>query len=298
MPDFLIYTGLILYSGTYESSKLFNPGTNNEPSWNPIPGSKKVEKVTQALLFIVENHLSHNFTPRFWVVGNLRFQQGGQTSADGVEDGNTMSILGGGAGLGYQILPFLGAYADYGGIIIGDNDAKSNMFRLSVTFAYLNKKKPEAEVRAKAMAATPVVVASVDSDNDGDGINDEEDKCPNTGGISGNSGCPEMMLYYKRAESALSADDKAQLDKVVTFLQNKPDLSIIIEGHTSTLGVTEYNLKLSEKRPANSVKYLVSKVIEVNWLKSVGYGEQFPIGDNSKEEGHAQSRRTVIKIAQ
>jgi Putative MetA-pathway of phenol degradation len=177
------------YSGTYESSKLFNLGTNrgtfqflvplaiplnnnrgratwleiapsisfftanNDPSRNPIPGSTRVDKVTQAPLFIIENHLSHNFTPKFWVVGNLRFQQGGQTSADGVKDDNTMTILGGGAGLGYQILPFLGAYADYGGIITGDNNAKSNMFRLSVTFSYLNKKKLEAEVKAKAQAS-------------------------------------------------------------------------------------------------------------------------------------------------
>jgi hypothetical protein len=180
------------YSGTYESSKLFNLGTNrgtfqlivpmaiplnnnrahatwleiapsisffganNDPSRNPVPGSRQVEKVTQAPLFIIENHLSHNFTPKFWVVGNLRFQQGGQTSADGVEDDNTMSILGGGAGLGYQVLPFMGAYADYGGIITGDNNAKSNMFRLSVTFTYLNKKKLEAEMKANALAAAPV----------------------------------------------------------------------------------------------------------------------------------------------
>jgi hypothetical protein len=179
------------YSGTYESSKLFNLGTNrgtfqllvpmaiplnsnrsratwleiapsvsffaanNDPSRNPVPGSTQVEKVTQDPLFIIENHISHNITPKFWVVGNLRFQYGGETSADGVKDDNRMAILGGGAGLGYQVLPFLGAYADYGGIIAGDNGAKSSMFRLSVTFTYLNKKKLEAEVKAKAGSASP-----------------------------------------------------------------------------------------------------------------------------------------------
>jgi len=111
-------------------------------------------------------------------------------------------------------------------------------------------------------------------------------------------GCPEMTFYYKRADANLSADDKLQLDRVVNFLNANPTLSIIIEGHTSTLGATVYNQKLSETRANNSVKYLVSKGIDVSRLKSIGYGEQFPIGDNATEEGRAQSRRVVMKIAQ
>jgi outer membrane protein OmpA-like peptidoglycan-associated protein len=135
-------------------------------------------------------------------------------------------------------------------------------------------------------------------DTDGDGINDEEDKCKNTAGLANNMGCPEMVFYYKKASATLTAEDKANLDKLVEWMGNHPDLSISIEGHTSTLGATDYNQKLSEKRAQNSVKYLVSKGIDVNRLKAVGYGEQFPIGDNSKEEGRAQSRRVVMRIAQ
>jgi outer membrane protein OmpA-like peptidoglycan-associated protein len=133
-------------------------------------------------------------------------------------------------------------------------------------------------------------------DTDGDGINDENDRCPNVAGIEGNLGCPEMILYYKRDVAALSADDKANLDKVVTFLNNNPDINITLEGHTSTLGDAKYNQTLSEKRANNSMAYLVSKGIDKGRLTAVGYGEQFPIGDNSKEEGRAQSRRTVVKV--
>ena len=140
------------------------------------------------------------------------------------------------------------------------------------------------------------VNATIIPDTDGDGVNDELDKCPKTPGIAENQGCPEMILSYKRAEAALSAEDKVQLDAVVTFLNNHPSVQIIIEGHTSTLGETDFNQKLSEKRAANSVEYLVSKGIDASRLSAVGYGEQFPVGDNSTEEGRAQSRRTVIKI--
>ncbi len=135
-------------------------------------------------------------------------------------------------------------------------------------------------------------------DTDGDGINDENDRCPKVAGIEGNLGCPEMILYYKRDEAKLNAEDKANLDKVVTFLNNNPDINITLEGHTSTLGDAKYNQTLSEKRSKLSVDYLVSKGIDKGRLTTVGYGEQFPIGDNSVEEGRAKSRRTVVKVSQ
>ena len=134
-------------------------------------------------------------------------------------------------------------------------------------------------------------------DTDADGVNDEEDKCKNTPGLIENKGCPEMVFYYKRADATLTAEDKAELDKLVEWMGRHPELSISIEGHTSTLGDSAYNQKLSEKRAQNSVKYLVSKGIDPNRLKAVGYGEQFPIGDNAKEEGRAKSRRVVMRIA-
>jgi outer membrane protein OmpA-like peptidoglycan-associated protein len=107
-----------------------------------------------------------------------------------------------------------------------------------------------------------------------------------------------MILYYKRDVATLSADDKASLDKVVIFMNNNPDLNVMLEGHTSTLGDAKYNQVLSEKRAKNSVDYLVSKGIDKGRLQSAAFGEQFPIGDNSKEEGRALSRRTVVKVAQ
>jgi OOP family OmpA-OmpF porin len=135
-------------------------------------------------------------------------------------------------------------------------------------------------------------------DTDGDGINDEEDKCPTVAGTAANFGCPDLVVYYKRNESKLDANDKVQLDKVASFLSAHGGFNVVVEGHTSTLGDAKYNQKLSEKRAAESVKYLITKGVDPARLKPVGFGEQFPIGDNSKEEGRALSRRVVIRVQQ
>jgi len=135
-------------------------------------------------------------------------------------------------------------------------------------------------------------------DTDGDGVNDEADRCPKTAGIAGNMGCPEMILYYSREEAGLDSNDMSNLDIVVSFMERHPDLSIIVEGHTSTPGEDAFNLTLSEKRANDAIDYMVSKGVARNRMSAKGMGEQFPIGDNTTDEGRAKSRRVVIKIAQ
>lgn len=155
------------FSGSYDAEKLFNLGTNRgvfqlglpmaiplntirkRATWfeiapalqfitpnNDPARSSSAEQIRQKPIFILENHLSHNFTPKFWGVVNLRFQQGGSSSSDGVSDENTITALGGGVGLGYQLLAPLGLEMDYGKVLAGKNDLKGNMLRVSLVFVY------------------------------------------------------------------------------------------------------------------------------------------------------------------
>jgi hypothetical protein len=121
------------------SPSLFHFGANNEP-----PRGTFAKKIEQDMLFSLESHISHNFNPKFWVFANLLYRLGGQTTSDGREDNNAQNMLGGGAGIGYQFLPYLGGYADYGGILAGGpNDAKSTMVRVALSFTYAKlPKKP------------------------------------------------------------------------------------------------------------------------------------------------------------
>ena len=117
----------------YPAIHMYTP--NNQPTLVTM-----ANKSQQLALYSLENHLSHNFTDKFWAGIDLRYQIGGALKLDGVDQNNKMNILGGGLTAGYQVLPILGLNASYGGIISGDNGAKSDMFRLTAVLLYVSKK--------------------------------------------------------------------------------------------------------------------------------------------------------------
>ncbi|MGH9345707.1 MAG: OmpA family protein, partial [Vicinamibacterales bacterium] len=88
------------------------------------------------------------------------------------------------------------------------------------------------------------------------------------------------------------------LDEAVTTLRENADLRVTIEGHTDSIGTSEYNLALGERR-ANAVRdYLVSRGIVASRIETVSYGEERPRADNSTAGGRALNRRAslIVKI--
>ena len=86
------------------------------------------------------------------------------------------------------------------------------------------------------------------------------------------------------------------LDDAITKLQANPDVRITIEGHCDSIGTVEYNLALGERR-ANAVRdYLASRGIMNVRLRTVSYGEERPIADNSTAQGRAMNRRAHLAV--
>jgi peptidoglycan-associated lipoprotein len=86
------------------------------------------------------------------------------------------------------------------------------------------------------------------------------------------------------------------LDDATARLQSNPDLRVTIEGHCDSIGTNEYNLALGERR-ANVVRdYLVSRGIAAARLRSVSYGEERPIADNTTAQGRAMNRRAHLMV--
>jgi outer membrane protein OmpA-like peptidoglycan-associated protein len=82
----------------------------------------------------------------------------------------------------------------------------------------------------------------------------------------------------------------------VTKLMANPNIRVTIEGHCDSIGTSEYNLALGERR-ANSVRdYLTSRGISQDRMRTVSYGEDRPIADNKTAEGRAMNRRAHLVV--
>ncbi len=113
-------------------------------------------------------------------------------------------------------------------------------------------------------------------------------------------------IEYDFDAATLRPKSKEILDELVSFLELNNNLVIEIRSHTDARGNDDYNLKLSDKRAASVVKYLVAHGISKERLNSLGMGETEPIADCSTDplcgdtrydecECHQKNRRTAFK---
>ena len=110
-------------------------------------------------------------------------------------------------------------------------------------------------------------------------------------------------LYYAYGDYKIDQTGFNILDKVITVLNSNSKLTIEISSHTDSRSSDVFNLTLSQKRAKTAVDYLISKGINKNRLKAVGYGESRLLNNCKNdapctEEEHAKNRRTEFKIVE
>jgi len=103
-------------------------------------------------------------------------------------------------------------------------------------------------------------------------------------------------IFFDFNKATLRPESKTELQNVIEFLQQNPNISLEISGHTDNVGSYEYNLNLSEKRAQAVVDYLIQQGIPSNRLVFKGYSFTKPIASNATEEGRQLNRRVEFKI--
>jgi OOP family OmpA-OmpF porin len=87
---------------------------------------------------------------------------------------------------------------------------------------------------------------------------------------------------------------ESRLNEVAATLRQNPQIRVNIEGHTDAVGSNEYNRGLSQRRADSVASYLMSRGIDGNRLRTMGYGEERPVATNETPAGRAMNRRVEI----
>ena len=76
-----------------------------------------------------------------------------------------------------------------------------------------------------------------------------------------------------------------ELNRVVSFMNEYPNIEIEMSAHTDSRGKDDYNFTLSDNRARSVMNYILSKGIAPSRIISKGYGETKPVALNDNADG-------------
>gem|GEM_PF-248288 len=103
-------------------------------------------------------------------------------------------------------------------------------------------------------------------------------------------------IFFDSGKFQLKDESFPELQRVVSFLNQNPGITIQISGHTDNVNTDEYNLKLSENRAKAVYTYLLQNNILASRVTFKGFGESNPVASNDTEEGRQLNRRVEFTI--
>ncbi len=101
---------------------------------------------------------------------------------------------------------------------------------------------------------------------------------------------------FASGQSTLRPEARANLQRVVEFVNRFPDKPVLIEGHTDSQGSANLNQVLSQKRAEAVRDALLQDGVAASRLTAVGLGKDRPVADNATAEGRGRNRRVEIVV--
>jgi OOP family OmpA-OmpF porin len=105
-------------------------------------------------------------------------------------------------------------------------------------------------------------------------------------------------LQFDSGSATLRPESQEQLRNIAEILRAYPPVHLKIGGYTDNSGDPAANLQLSQQRAEAVKQNLIGLGVSADRLESEGYGDQYPVGDNSTEEGRQKNRRIALRVTQ
>jgi outer membrane protein OmpA-like peptidoglycan-associated protein len=104
-------------------------------------------------------------------------------------------------------------------------------------------------------------------------------------------------VLFETGNAQLRGGTPDNLNKLVTFLNRFETRTVIIEGHTDSVGSDISNMSLSQRRADAVHSYLVRQGVATSRITAHGKGEGSPVADNNSSTGRQQNRRVEVIIS-
>lgn len=107
----------------------------------------------------------------------------------------------------------------------------------------------------------------------------------------------ELDVKFDFDKAVVKQESYGDIKNLAEFMNQYPQTSTTVEGHTDSVGSDAYNQGLSQRR-ANAVReVLVNQYgVDGSRVNAVGYGESRPVADNATDSGRAINRRVEAEV--
>jgi OOP family OmpA-OmpF porin len=96
-------------------------------------------------------------------------------------------------------------------------------------------------------------------------------------------------------KSNIREDMQPVLNEAARIIKDH-DGTVVLSGHTDSIGTQEYNMGLSKRRAESVKEYLVNRGVRAGRIELEWYGESRPKYTNETSEGRALNRRVEIEL--
>lgn len=106
---------------------------------------------------------------------------------------------------------------------------------------------------------------------------------------------PEDILFATNS-TAVSGRSQADLRTLANSMNQYPNTTVNVIGHTDNVGDASFNFDLSQRRAQAVTSVLISSGVSPNRIFASGQGENSPVATNQTAEGRQANRRVEIVI--
>lgn len=105
------------------------------------------------------------------------------------------------------------------------------------------------------------------------------------------------LILFDYDSAAIKAHNQTIMERIIGRIQQLPDATVSIVGHTDSIGSQEYNLDLSSRRAEAAKLAIIEAAADLNDRMQVsGVGPDDPIYDNQLPEGRSLNRTVTITL--